>query len=78
MQILRVLAISAVLLTTFNPVAQGQSTSGPVEKTRDMVVTAKPLDTAAGVSVLRRSGTAADAIIGYWQVNLLKEKFLRK
>lgn len=73
MQILRVLAISAVLLTTFNPVVQGQSLSGPVEKTRDMVVTANPLATAAGVSVLRRGGTAADAMVAVQTVLSLVE-----
>lgn len=73
MQIIRILAITAVYLITFNPIVHGQSLPKPVEKTRDMVVTANPLATAAGVSVLRRGGTAADAMVAVQTVLSLVE-----
>ena len=73
MQFKRILATTAVLLTTFTPIVQGQSLPAAVEKTRDMVVTANPLATAAGVSVLRRGGTAADAMVAVQTVLSLVE-----
>ena len=73
MQIKRILAVTAVLLTTFTPIVNGQTLPRAVEKTRDMVVTANPLATAAGVSVLRRGGTAADAMVAVQTVLSLVE-----
>ena len=73
MQIKRILATTAVLLTTFTPIVHGQTLSQPVEKSRDMVVTANPLATAAGVSVLNRGGTAADAMVAVQTVLSLVE-----
>ena len=63
MQKIRVLSAAAVLFFSLNTVTHAQSLAKPVITSNDMVVTANPLATAAGVSVLKRGGTAADAMV---------------
>jgi gamma-glutamyltranspeptidase/glutathione hydrolase len=62
----RVLTVlsSFVLVAGVGPaVAQDASPPEAVKTHREMVVTANPLATAAGVKVLRQGGTAADAMV---------------
>ncbi|MFC5379880.1 gamma-glutamyltransferase [Aquipuribacter nitratireducens] len=59
-----VMAVGALALTSAPAGARPPApTDGPVTTQREMVVTANPLATAAGVKVLRQGGTAADAAV---------------
>lgn len=51
-----------------NPVVQAQTLPEAVTTKKEMVVTANPLATAAGEKILRRGGTAVDAMIAVQSV----------
>ena len=53
----------AVLLLLFSPIVQAQEPPQAVTAKKEMVVTANPLATEAAAKILRRGGTAVDAMI---------------
>lgn len=59
----RTLSLSALMLALSGPAFAEAHLPQAVEKTREMVVTANPLATKAGVDILKQGGTAVDAMI---------------
>lgn len=62
MKIQTISSITALILI-FSPLIHAQSLPESVTKYKEMVVTANPLATAAGEKILRRGGTAVDAML---------------
>lgn len=60
---IRYIASIAALIFISSPVTQAEQLPQSVTSSREMVVTANPLATAAGVKILKTGGTAADAML---------------
>lgn len=71
---MRNIARLVVVYILFSPIIlQAQTLPESVTKEREMVVTANPLATAAGEKILRKGGTAADAMVAVQTVLSLVE-----
>ena len=73
MRLIRIISFIAAFVFLLNPVVYGQTLPQAVVKKQEMVVTANPLATAAGETVLRRGGSAADAMVAVQTVLTLVE-----
>jgi gamma-glutamyltranspeptidase/glutathione hydrolase len=60
---IRIIASIAALIFISSPVAWAQALPEAVTNSKEMVVTANPLATAAGAKILKQGGTAADAMV---------------
>jgi len=60
---MRIIAGLPLLALLVNPIASAEDLPQAVTKKKEMVVTANPLASEAGAAILRKGGTAADAMV---------------